>query len=374
MSTSLSASIPRLARALGMLALAAAAAGCATPPAESSLYRLRNLVSDGPAVPAENTDPNLVNGWGVAFNPFGVVWVSDEGTGLSTLYDGNGVPQTLVVRIPPAATGQTGNPTGIVFYGGPAFTVSNGAVTAPSRFIFASRDGSISGWAPSVNLNNAIRVVDNSASGALYTGLAVGAGGSGPLLYAADFRNAKIDVFNGAFAAVSLPGTPFRDPRLPAGYAPYGLQAINGDIYVGYARQNATRDGVDTGHGQGYVSVFDPNGVFVRRFASRGPLNAPWGLALAPESFGQHGGRLLVGNAGDGEINAYDPGTGLWVGKLRGLDRKPIRIDGLWGLQFGNGLSNQPTNTLFFAAGPDGGRHGLYGRLDAVSPKATAVK
>ena len=359
-----------LARKLGLLALSAVLAGCSTPDTDSSRYRLRNLVSDGPAVPAERTDPNLVNGWGVAFNPFGVVWVSNEGTGLSTLYDGDGNPQTLVVRIPPAVAGQTGNPTGIVFYGGPAFTVSNGTVTAPSRFIFASRDGTITGWAPSVNLNNAIQVVNNSASGALYTGLAVGAGGNGPLLYAADFRNAKVDVFNGSFAPVGLPGTPFRDPGIPAGYAPFGLQAINGDIYVTYAMRNAAGDAHVAGEGLGYVSVFDPNGVFVRRFTTRGPLNAPWGLALAPESFGHHGGRLLVGNAGNGEINAYDPGTGLWVAKLRGVDHQPIRIDGLWGLQFGNGLSNQPTNTLFFAAGPDGGRHGLYGRLDAVRPAA----
>jgi uncharacterized protein (TIGR03118 family) len=362
----------RLGRTVATLMFAATAAGCAIPPTDASFYRQRNLVFSGPALPAEHTDPNLVNGWGVAFNPFGVVWVSDERTGLSTLYDGDGVPQTLVVRIPPAVAGQTGSPTGIVFYGGPAFTVSNGTVSAPSRFIFASRDGTISGWAPSVNLNNAIQVVNNNASGALYTGLAVSAGGTGPLLYAADFRNAKIDVFNGAFAAVALPGTPFVDPRIPAGYAPFGVQAINGDIYVTYAKQNAARDAHETGDGKGYVSVFDPNGVFVRRFATRGPLNAPWGLALAPDSFGHHGGRLLVGNAGDGEINAYDLWTGLWVGKLRGEDRRPIRIDGLWGLQFGNGLSRQPTNTLFFAAGPDGGAQGLYGRLDAVDPKAAA--
>jgi uncharacterized protein (TIGR03118 family) len=360
----------RLSRGLAMIALAAAAAGCATPHAET-LYRQRNLVSNGPAVPAEHTDPNLVNGWGVAFNPFGVVWVSDERTGLSTLYDGDGNPQSLVVRIPAVVAGQTGSPTGIVFYGGPAFNVSNGAVTAPSRFIFASRDGSITGWAPGVDLNNAIRVVDNSASGALYTGLAVGAGGSGPLLYAADFRNGRVDVFNGGWAQVALPGTPFRDPGVPAGYAPFGLQAINGDIYVTWARQNAARDGWDSGNGLGYVSVFDPNGAFVRRLAARGPLNAPWGLALAPDSFGRHGGRLLVGNAGDGEINAYDPGTGIWLGRLRGEDGRTIRIDGLKGIQFGNGLSNQPTNTLFFAAGPDGGANGLYGRLDAVPAKAS---
>lgn len=373
MSTTLSTRANRMASTLGMFVLAAAAVGCATLP-EPSVYRQRNLVSDGPAVAAERKDPHLVNGWGVAFNPFGVAWVSDEGAGLSTLYDGDGAPQTLVVRIPPAVAGRTGNPTGIVFHGGPAFTVSNGALTAPSRFIFASRDGTITGWAPGVDLNNAIRVVDNSASGALYTGLAVGAGGNGPLLYAADFRHAKIDVFDGSFLPVSLPAGAFRDPGIPAGYAPFGLQAINGDIYVTYARQNAARDAHETGRGLGYVSVFDPNGVFVRRVATRGGLNAPWGLALAPASFGQHGGQLLVGNAGDGEIHAYDPWTGIRLGPLRGADRRPIRIDGLWGLQFGNGLGKQPANTLFFAAGPNGGRNGLYGRLDVADPRAAAAK
>jgi uncharacterized protein (TIGR03118 family) len=351
----------RCARGLGVLALAATVSACAVG-TDSGTYRQRNLVSDTPSIPAANTDANLVNAWGVAFNPFGVVWVANNGTGTSTLYDGNGVPQTLVVTIPPATPGATGNPTGIVFYGGQAFRVTGGGVTAPARFIFASEDGSITAWAPQVNPTNALRVAGNSA--AIYKGLAISAGGTGPLLYATDFYNARVDVFDGDFAPVTLPGTPFRDPHLPAGYAPFGIQALNGDIYVTYARQNAAREDVVTGPGFGFVSVFDPNGVFVRRLISRGPLNAPWGIALAPASFGQFGARLLVGNFGDGRINAFELASGKWLGALRGPDHRPISIDGLWGLQFGNGLSNQPTNTLFFASGPDDERHGLYGRID----------
>jgi uncharacterized protein (TIGR03118 family) len=356
----------RLACALGMFAVAVAGTGCATH-GQHGIYHQRNLVSDTPTIPAEHTDPNLVNAWGVAFNPFGVVWVNDNGTGLSTLYDGNGVPQSLVVAVPGPAAGVQGKPTGIVFYGGSAFIVSEGKLSGASRFIFASEDGGIAGWAPGVNLTRAIRVVDNSAAGAIYKGLAISAGGTGAMIYATDFHNARVDVFDSAFHAVTLPGTPFHDPHIPKGYAPFGIQAINGDIYVSYAKQDADAEDDVAGAGFGFVSVFDPNGHFLRRLISRGKLNAPWGMALAPEGFGHFGSRLLVGNFGDGRINAYDLATGKWVGQLEGAHHKPIEIEGLWGIQFGNGLQNQPVDTLFFAAGPDDEKHGLYGRLDAVT-------
>jgi uncharacterized protein (TIGR03118 family) len=341
--------------------------GCiSAPPANggSRFYQQRNLVADSAAAGAENVDPNLVNPWGIAFNPFGVVWVADNRTGVSTLYDGDGHPQALVVTIPPGTAGAIGNPTGIVFYGGPGFILRRGTASAPSRFLFASEDGGIAGWAPSVDPTNAIRVVNRPD--AIYKGLAVSAGGTGPLLYASDFHNNRIDVFDTNFAQVTLPGTPFRDPRLPHGYAPFGLQAINGDIYVTYAKQDADRRDEVTGSGFGFVSVFSPNGQFVRRIASHGVLNAPWGLALAPANFGRFSNRLLVGNFGDGAINAFDLDSGKFVGRLRGTDHQPIAIEGLWGIAFGNGLSNQPVDTLFFTAGPDDEAHGLYGRLDVA--------
>lgn len=334
--------------------------------AASVSYQQRNLVSDG-SVSAENTDGNLVNAWGVAFNPFGFVWVADNGTGVSTLYDGAGKPQSLVVKVPGAAnSGGPSKPTGIVFSGAPNdFMVSRAGASGSSRFIFVTEDGAISGWAPNVDMNNAIRVIDNSADGAIYKGLALGAGGSGGLLYAADFHNNRIDVFDSAFKPVKSSGA-FSDPSLPAGFAPFGLQAINGNIYVAYAKQDEQKEDEVAGKGLGYVNVFDPNGKLIKRVASQGELNAPWGMALAPAGFGKFSNRLLVGNFGDGVINAYDLASGEFIGQLEGANGQPIRIDGLWGIAFGNGMQNQPVNTLFFAAGPDDEQHGLYGRIDVT--------
>ena len=339
--------------------------------AEGHFYQQHNLVSDG-FIPADHTDPNLVNGWGVAFNPFGPVWVADNGTGVSTLYDGTGNIVPLVVQIPsPNNPLGGGNPTGIVFNGSSGFVVSKGTVSGPSRFIFATEDGVIAGWAPNLDVpisTYAVRVIDNSAStGAVYKGLALSAGGSGSLLYAADFHNNRIDVFDSSFKPVALPLSAFTDPTIPMGFAPFGVQAINGDIYVAYAKQDAARHDDVKGKGLGFINVFDPNGHLIRRVASRGRLNAPWGMTLAPAGFGRFSGRLLIGNFGDGRINAYDLATGEFVGRLKTADRRPIQIDGLWGLAFGNGFVNQPVNTLFFAAGPGDEQHGLYGRIDVAA-------
>jgi uncharacterized protein (TIGR03118 family) len=209
-------------------------------------------------------------------------------------------------------------------------------------------------------------VIDNSSTHAIYKGVALSGNGRTALLYATDFHNGKVDVFDSMFRPVALPGKPFYDPNLPSGYAPFGIQAINGDIYVTYARQDEDREDDVAGRGFGFVSVFAPDGQLLRRLISNGALNAPWGLALAPASFGKFSNRLLVGNFGDGTINAYDLATGRWVGRLKGHDRRPIRIAGLWGIAFGNGLNNQPIDTLFFAAGPLNEEHGLYGRLDVM--------
>jgi uncharacterized protein (TIGR03118 family) len=349
-----------LASTVAVLALAGAPATWA-----GDFYQQRNLVSDSTTVRAENRDMNLVNAWGLAFNQFGFAWVADNGTGVATLYDGDGKPQSLVVTIPGAA-GAKGNPTGIVFYGGMEFVVQKGGKSGPSRFLFASEDGGIAAWSPTVDAMQALRVIDNGNRHAVYKGLAIGANGRGALLYAADFHNGRIDVYDAAFKPVTLPDRPFVDPSLPPGYGPFGLQAINGDIYVSYARQDAERHDDVKGAGLGFVSVFGADGRFLRRVVSRGALNAPWGIALAPAGFGRFSNRLLIGNFGDGMINAYDLASGKWLGQLKGENRKPVQIDGLWALAFGNGLSNQPVDTLFFTAGPQDEKHGLYGRLDVV--------
>jgi uncharacterized protein (TIGR03118 family) len=333
---------------------------------DNSAYQVHTLVSDG-SIPADHTDPNLVNAWGIAFNPTAVVWVANNHSGTSTLYDGAGNPASLVVAIPSPTAADGGSPTGIVFNASNGFTVSSGSTSGPSRFIFATEDGVIAGWAPNVDTAHALRAVDNSPAGAIYKGLALSAGGSGQLLYATDFHNAKVDVFDAKFSPVTLPAGAFTDPRIPPGYAPFGIAAINGDVYVTYARQDAAKTDNVRGPGLGYVDVYDPNGRLLRRVASRGLLNAPWGIALAPAGFGRFGGSLLVGNFGDGRINAYDQTFGLPLGSLRDAQRRPIEIDGLWGISFGNGFASQPVDTLFYAAGPGDEAHGAYGRIDAVS-------
>jgi len=343
------------------IALAAAPAAQADP---EGRYAVRKLVSDEANV-AEHQDTNLVNSWGIAFNPFGFVWVANAETGKSTLYDGNGVPQSLVVTIPPKGGATQGNPTGIVFNGGNTFLTTQ-AANSFARFIFVTEDGVLAAWAPTVNPTQALLIKDNSPSGAQYKGLALSAGGKVQLLYATDFHNGKIDVWDSSFAPVTLPAGAFSDPKIPAGFAPFGIQAINGNLYVTFAKQDADRHDDVAGKGLGYVDVFDPNGQLLDRFVSKGPLNAPWGLALAPAGFGEFSNTLLVGNFGDGRINAFDLVSGKHLGALKGADGKALAIDGLWGLAFGNGLNDQPVNTLFFTSGPDDEEHGLYGRIDAL--------
>ena len=350
------------------LALACLLACSALARADDRTYTVHNLVSDG-SIAADHTDPNLINAWGVAFNPFGVVWLTANGTGKSTLYDGQGNVQALVVDIPTPTEATGGAPTGIVFNASTSatsFAITSGTATGASKFLFATEDGVIAGWAPSVSSTKAIVAVDNSTkTGAIYKGLAIGAGGTGQLLYATDFHNGRVDVFDATFAAATLPSGAFTDPNLPSGYAPFGIQAINGDIFVTYAKQVPGSDDEADGAGLGVVDVYDPNGVLLDRVATRGPLNAPWGIAMAPAGFGAASNSILIGNFGDGRINVYDGKNYEFRGQLRSDHGRAIQIEGLWGLAFGSGFANQPVNTLFFAAGPGGESHGLYGRIDA---------
>ncbi|MEO5882050.1 MAG: TIGR03118 family protein [Caldimonas sp.] len=346
----------------GALAVAACGGG------DNGGYATTILVADtaGAANPYGNSahvDSNLVNAWGIAFNPQGFVWVANAGTSTSTLYDGNGVPQSLVVTIPDGLAGEA-EPTGIVFNASSGFQVSQGGLTGASAFIFAGEAGTISGWSPAVNLNNAIKVVDRSGAGAIYKGLAHAIQGGADFLYATDFHNGTVDVFDSTFTKVTTAGA-FADANLPAGYAPFGIQAIGNLIYVSFARQDAQAEDDVAGAGLGAVDVFDTSGVLVRRLvAVGGGLNAPWGMAMAPADFGPFSNALLVANFGDGKINAFDPATGAFLGTLSRSNGSAIAIDGLWGIAFGNGLNGQPTNTLFFTGGPGGETHGVYGRID----------
>jgi uncharacterized protein (TIGR03118 family) len=327
------------------------------------VFSVKNLVSDG-FVAAERTDPNLVNGWGLVSGPTTPWWVADNGTDVATIYAGDGTPNPLVVSV-------EGGPTGEVFNGGPGFVVSSHGASGPARFIWASEDGKIRGWNPNVPppapAKAAVVAADRSGEDAIYKGLAIASTTHGDLLYAADFHNARVDVFDSSFQLVTPPGA-FVDPRLPHGYAPFGIQNLGGRIFVAYAQQDDEAEDEVAGPGLGFVSMFGTDGTFLRRVASRGKLNAPWGLALAPAAFGHAGGDLLVGNFGDGRINAYVPtadGPFDGQGPLRGADGHPIEIDGLWGIGFGNGGAAGPTTTLFFAAGPGDEEHGLFGSITA---------
>jgi uncharacterized protein (TIGR03118 family) len=320
-------------------------------------YQVRNLVSDG-TIPADHVDRLLVNAWGLAFGAGTPAWVADAGTGVATVYDGRGNPARLVVTIP------GGSPTGIVANASPLFVVRQQRRAGPSRFIFASEAGVIAGWSPLVSLTSAI-VGFHATDGAIYKGLALATSHGAPALYATDFHNAKIDVLDASFRRIQVSGG-FRDPGIPSGFAPFGIQNLGGKLYVTYAKQDQEREDDVAGPGLGFVDVFDAEGHRQMRLASGGALNAPWGLVKAPRAFGRFGGDILVGNFGDGRINAYDPDSGTFVGGLREPNGGVLAIDGLWGLSFGNGARTQPLGTLFFAAGPDDERHGLFGRIDAV--------
>lgn len=330
--------------------------------ASGSAYTRHNLVSDG-FVPADHVDAHLVNAWGIAFNPFGAAWVANNGTGTATLFDGAGNAIPLVVQIPTPTTSGGGNPTGIAYNGSSGFVVSKIGLSGPARFVFATEDGIIAAWAPNVDATHALRMVH--CSSAIYKGLAISADGNGGQLYATDFFHAKVDVFDTSFKRVRLPPGAFTDPGIPQGFAPFGIQNINGDIYVSYAKQDAGKEDDVHGPGLGYVDAYTPTGRLIRRVASRGALDAPWGMAVAPAGFGRFGNTLLIGNFGDGHINAYDPIFNLPLGSLRDVHYKPIRIDGLWGLAFGNGYLNQSVDTLYFTAGPADEAHGLYGWVKA---------
>lgn len=340
----------------------------------TSGFTQTSLVSKFAGTAALTTDPKLVNPRGIAFAPSAPVRVANSRT--STVYDGNGKAQSAPRGLAPSVSASTAgiafDPTGIVVNATTDFVITAGGKSGSAEFIYAGKGGMIGGWSAAVDPDNAVTMYADTG-GAVYTGLAVANNGSGNFLYAADFHNNKIDVFDASFMrqAPTAVRFAFSDPTLPAGYSPFGIQAIeNGpagptQIYVTYAQQMPPDDHDKAiGAGLGLVNVFDTNGKLLRHLVpAGGALNAPWGIALAPADFGTLSNSLLIGNSGDGKINAYDPASGMFIGTVSDADGRPIATRGLWGIAFGNDSNNQPHNTLFFAAGTDEA-DGTYGRID----------
>jgi uncharacterized protein (TIGR03118 family) len=368
---------------------------------QQNAYVVTPLVSDL-AGKAAFQDPVLQNSWGVAFTPAGSpFWIADNATGCATLYDGTGVKQALQVSIPlpgnagvPSTACQTvkpppapppsptpAAPTGIIWNPSSAFVVP-GTVSAANPkgiqavFIFDTEDGTISAWAGGLSpADDAVIAADNSAipsaaNGAVYKGLVFGVNVHGGFLFATNFRAGTIDVFGppsspgGPFTPATTDGG-FLDPNIPAGFAPFGIQSINGNLFVTYAKQNMQKHDDVAGQGNGFVDVFDTDGHLLRRFASRGPLNSPWGVARASSAFGRFSGDILIGNFGNGKINVFDS-RGRFIDELDDQNGKPLTIDGLWTLTLGGGANSSP-DMLYFTAGPNGETDGLFGTITPVS-------
>lgn len=325
-----------------------------------------DLTANSPTVATvPNIDPNLVNAWGLSRSSGGPWWVSDNGTGVSTLYNATGTPQPLVVTIPPPP-GQNGpsSPTGNVFNFTTSFEVAPGQ---KAFFIFVTEDGTISGWNPTVDVTHAVLKVNRSGE-AIYKGAAIAMTNQGPRLYATNFMSGKVEVFDGNWSRVSLGSSAFVDSTLPPDFVPFGIQNIGGNIVVTFAHRAPGSKDEDHGPGMGYVTIFSDRGQVVARLAHGLYFNAPWGIAMAGADFGAFSHRLLIGNFGNGKINAFNPITGKRVGGMLDASGKNIEIDGLWALQFGGGNTNSgAANELFFTAGPNEEADGLFGKLAPVS-------
>jgi uncharacterized protein (TIGR03118 family) len=348
---------------LSLLALAVAAALAAAPLSSQAIpVTVTNLVTDNPAVnPAQITDPGLVNAWGLSYSPTSPFWVSSNGAGTSTVYHVDPATQAtsklgLTVTIPGA-----GNVTGQVFNAGGAGQFNGNA------FLFVSEDGTVSGWRGALGTTAEALV----SVGGIYKGAALATIGGNSYLYGADFGRGSIDVFKGNAAAANLTGS-FTDPTLPSGYVPFNVQNLAGSLFVTYALRDGSSTDETAGAGFGFVDRYDLQGNLMGRVASGGVLDAPWGLAIAPSSFGALAGSLLVGNFGDGRISAYDLATDSFIGQLSGTNGRPLAIDGLWALSVGNDGGAGSSQSLYFTAGPDDESHGLFGVMQAV-PETDSV-
>jgi len=358
----------RFREVLSLVLISIAAHSYAQSASPSQHYKQTNLISDMAGV-APLTDQNLVNPWGLARSSTSPWWVSDNGMGVSTLYSNAGttiVP--LVVTIPPSDPSMPpGTPTGVVFNGGTGFEIKKGF---PAVFIFVTEDGTISGWNPKVDGTHAIMKVNEKSrsvfKGATMAALDVPFLGPQGFLYVADFRKGRVQIYDSSFHHVPSMEELFDDDSLPSGFAPFNVQNIGGSIYVSYAMQDSDKHDEVDGAGLGYVDIYSPQGRLVRRLEHGPWLNAPWGMVMASSDFGIHSHEILIGQFGSGEIIAFNAANGRFRGHLRDASDKPITIDGLWGLGFGNDAAAGPATSLFFSAGSDHEQHGLFGTLTAI--------
>ncbi len=349
-------------------------------------YKLTVLAANKQIYGPQILDKNMVNAWGLAIRPAGAgghFWVNNTDSGTVSLYVGDTAERPLYqddipfVTIAPAKNSKEHSaPTGQVYNGNEKeFIISQDDLTAPSKFIFCTEEGTISGWTERKNADGtftrpktSLLMVDNSKKGAIYKGLAISNKADGNRLYAADFGRKRIDVFDNTYKPVALDKTAFTVPNksIPAGYAPFNIQELDGSLYVAYAKLSKQAGEEVKGEGLGYVAEFDFDGKFIRVLDGGKLLNAPWGLALAPKKFGKHSGAILVGNFGDGRIVAFDKATGKAIDVLRTPTNEPVEIDGLWGILFGNGVHLGRANHLYFGAGPNDEKDGVFGKLEAV--------
>ena len=343
-----------------------------TVPASAQLYNRIDLTADQTSISTQtvNPDANLLNSWGLARSSTSAWWIADNHSGLSTLYDGNGVPQTLVVTVPTPqdVTGQSA-PTGMIFNPTKAFQVGTDATGAAQSgiFLFATEDGTISGWNPHINPTVAVRMV-NRPGKAIYKGLAIAQTKKGPFLYTTNFVTGKVEVFDGGFQPVRLNSTAFVNPHLAGNpnWSAFGIQNVGGNIVVTYARRRPGDTDEQHGAGFGRVAIFDTDGRFVSELEQGLWMNAPWGIALSPSDFGAFSHRILIGNFGSGNIHAFNAITGKHEGQLLNADGSPLFIENVWSLSFGSGTTGL-LNELFFTSGPNDENDGLFGKVTVVS-------
>jgi uncharacterized protein (TIGR03118 family) len=333
-------------------------------PTQAQKFTRIDLTADSSATSstAPNIDPNLINAWGMSRSSGSPWWISDNGTGLATLYDGTGAPQSLVVTIP-APGGGTSAPTGQVFNATSGFEIAPGA---KAIFIFVTEDGTISGWNPGVDATHAVIAVNNSGN-AVYKGCALVQGTVGPYLYATNFQTGQVDVFDSKFKPVRFTGNPFHVPELGVDWAPFGIQNVGGNLVVTFAHRKRGQHDEDHGPGLGHVGVFTSAGKRISRLEDGPWMNAPWGIAMAPSDFGQFSHRLLIGQFGSGEIHAFNAVTGSWEAGMLDNNGAMLRIEGLWGLSFGNNAKAGSGLELYFTAGPNDESEGILGKLVPVS-------